>query len=396
MLPRLDPADPVLLADPYPTYMRLRAAGPLCRFGPGSFGVTRHADVVALQKDPRLGSEFPDEYHRFSVGDGPASAFFSRIMLYRDAPEHLRLRRLVGKAFTPAVVRRLRSYIESLVDELMTPALHRGHTEVVADLAYTLPVRVVCTLMGIPPEARDEVRRYAIDLGRAFSAIVPADSRPAADRAVRWLRGHIGSLLDQRAERPADDLLSRLLTAEDGGDSLSRDEIVDNTVFAFFAGFETTVHLITTGYVALLDNPDQWARLRADPGLAGSAVEEFLRYDAPIQGTARLVREPVEVGGRKIRAGRVLVLLLGSANRDERAFADPDRLDVAREPNPHVTFGGGSHLCLGAFLARMEGVAVFSWLASRVARIEPSGDVVQRTDTPFRAHARVPVALTSG
>jgi len=391
--PRFNPLDPAVLDDPYPTYAELRAAGPLCRFGPGSWGVTRHADVVALQRDPRLGSEFPPAYHAMSTGDGATSAFFSRIMLYRDPPEHRRLRQLMGKAFSPAVVRGIRSDIEELVDRLLAPALDTGRMDVVTDLAYPLPVLVICRLMGIPAQASDDVRRHAINLGRAFSAIVPPEARGAADEAVDWLRGYLGELLDQRRRDPGDDLLSHLLRAEEAGETLSHDEIVDNTVFSFFAGFETTVHLITTGFAALLNHPDQLDRLRAEPDLVPTAVDEFLRYDAPIQGTARYVKERLEIGGHTVRQGRVLVLLLGSANHDERVFDAPERLDVGRTPNPHVTFGGGGHLCLGAFLARLEGQVVFDRVARQLATLEPSGNLVRATDTPFRAYATVPVTL---
>jgi cytochrome P450 len=393
LAPRFDALDPDVLDDPYPTYAQLRAAGPLCRFGPGSWGVTRHADVVALQRDQRLGSEFPEAYHHMSIGAGPASAFFQRIMLYRDPPDHLRLRRLMGSTFTPAVIRSLRGYIEQLVDELMTASLDTGHCDVVGELAYPLPVLVISKLMGIPPTAHDEVRTHSMRLGRAFSAIVPADARAQAHVSVTWLRGYLGSLLEERRAHPGDDLLSELLRAEDDGDRLTHEEIVDNTVFSFFAGFETTVHLITNGFAALLRHPDQLRRLRDDPGLVGSAVEEFLRFEAPIQGTARLVREPVRIGDTIIRAGRVLVLMLGSANHDERVFDDPERLDIGRTPNPHVTFGGGGHLCLGAFLARTEAQVVFDWVLKRTRSIEAAGDLVRETDTPFRAFASVPLAI---
>jgi cytochrome P450 len=392
--PRYDPTDPELVDDPYPTYTRLRAAGPLVRFGPGGFGVTRYADVAALQRDPRLGSEFPDEYHEMSVGLGPAAQFFARIMLYRDPPEHLRLRRLMGKAFSPALVRALRTHIGELVDELLDAALARGSADLVTDLAYPLPVLVICKMMGIPAQARTDVRDRATALGRAFSAIVPQTARAGADEAVLWLRAHLGELLDQRRRAPGDDLLSALLAAQEQGESLTPDEIVDNTVFAFFAGFETTVHLITTGCAALLAHPGEYAKLRADPALVPGAVEEFLRYDAPIQGTARLVREPVEIGGRTIRAGRVVVLMLGSANHDERVFADPARLDVTRSPNPHLTFGGGAHLCLGAFLARTEGAVVFDRLVRRLAPMRAAGPAVRQTDTPFRGYDSIPVLLS--
>lgn len=392
LAPRFDALDPNVVADPYPEYARLREAGPVCRLGPGSWGVTRWTDVTSLQHDPRLGSEFPAGYHDISVGSGPASAFFQRIMLYRDPPDHVRLRRLMGRAFSPAVVRQLRSYVSELVDELLEPALRTGRMDVAQELAYPLPVRVVCRLMGIPPESTDDVRRHATNLGRAFTAVVPEHARADADIAVRWLREHIGALLDERRSRRGDDLLSRLLDAEESGETLTHDEIVDNTVFSFFAGFETTVHMITTGVAALLRHPGELARLRADRSLAGTAVDEFLRWDAPIQGTARYVREPLEIAGRPIRRGRVVVLMLGSANHDEQRFDRPDRLDVGRTDNPHVTFGGGAHLCLGAFLARMEGAVVFDRLA-RLAVLEPGGPAVRENDTPFRAYASVPVLI---
>jgi cytochrome P450 len=393
LLPRYDALDPEVIEYPYPAYARLREESPLCRFGPGAYGVTRHSDVIALQRDPRLGSEFPEQYHHMSVGDGPASAFFQRIMLYRDAPDHTRLRKLVGKAFTPATVRRLRSHIEELVSQLMAPALGAGKCDVVSTLAYPLPVLVISKLMGIPPAAHDDVRRHSIRLGRAFSAIVPASARGEADEAVRWLRDYIGQLLEERRAAPGDDLLSDLLRAEEDGQKLTHEEIVDNTVFSFFAGFETTVHLITNGFALLLRHPEQLERLRRDPSLVASAVEEFLRFEAPIQGTARLVHEPVTVGGHKVRAGRVLVLMLGSANHDESVFTDPGTLDVGRTPNPHVTFGGGGHLCLGAFLARTEGQVVFEWLLRNTSTVKAAGEPVRELDTPFRAYSSVPIAL---
>jgi cytochrome P450 len=392
LLPRLDVLAPEVHADPYPAYARLRAAGPLCRMGPGTFGVTRHADVAALLRDRRLGSEFPAAYHRRSVGDGAAGEFLGRIVLYRDPPPHTRLRRLLGAAFSPGIVQGLRARVTALVDELLAPGRDTGRFDAVAALAQPLPVLVVCELMGIPADHRAEVRPHAADLGRAFGAVVPPADRAAADAAVGWLRGYLHALLAERRRRPGTDLLSRLLAAEEGGATLSPEEIVDNAVFAFFAGFETTVHLLAAGTAALLAHPAQQALLRADPGLVPVAVEEFLRYDPPIQGVARLVREPVRLGDRTLRPGRVAVLLLGSANHDEAIFAAPDRLDIGRRPNPHLSFGGGAHLCLGAALARLEGAVVFGRLLADFRALEPAGPTVRRHSGAFRTYASVPVA----
>jgi cytochrome P450 len=391
--PRFDARDPVVAADPYRVYRELRAAGSLCRMGPASFGVTRYADVVRLIRDPRLGSQFPEAYHRMSAGDGAASGFFSQIILYRDPPEHTRLRRLIGKAFSPSLVRRFRPDIERMVAGLLAPAAGRGSFDAVTELAFPLPVMVVCALMGIPESDYGLIRPHALSLSKAFSAIVPQADRAAADHAVAWLRGYLGDVLEQRRADRGDDLLSRLLAAEDDGATLTHEEIIDNAVFSFFAGFETSTNLIATGCAVLLDHPDQQDLLRRDLDLVPRAVEEFLRYDSPIQGTARMVNEAVEVDGRTIRAGRVLVLLLGSANRDPERFTDPEELRVTRDPNPHLAFGGAAHTCLGAALARVEADVVFRALLSQTRSMRPAGPATRQAGSTLRAYASVPVAL---
>lgn len=389
--PRFDPLDPAVIGDPYPTYARLRAAGALCRGGAGQWVVTRYADVAALLSSPKLGHEFPDAYHELSLGRGAASHFFRRIMLYRDPPDHTRLRRLVASAFAPAMLRAREADIRAIADGLLAPLRERMRFDVVADLALPLPVMVICALLGIPSVDVAEVAPRAADLGRAFGVRVGERDRAAADRAVEWLRGYLASLLEARRREPGDDLLSRMARVDEEGGGLTRDEIVDNAVFLFFAGFETTAGLIGNGVAALLEHPGELARLRADRSLLRSAVEELLRYDAPIQGVARIVREPVQLDGRTIRAGRVLVLLLGSANRDERQFRDPDRVDIARGPNEHVSFGGGPHGCLGAFVARLETAIVIDALLRTFESIEPDGPPVRDTSTRFRALAALPI-----
>jgi cytochrome P450 len=393
--PRFDARDPAVLDDPYPRYAELRAAGPLARGGPGTWLVTRHAEVAALLGDRRLGNALPPEYHDLSLGAGPASAFFQRIIFYRDAPEHTRLRRLMAAGFTPRLVGRLRQRIAELVDELLEPAVHTGRFDAIADLAYPLAFTVICLLVGIPPDERKAVQSRAVDLGRGFASGLTAQERAATDAATLWLQDYLERLLRERARTPGDDLLSRMLAAEDGPDRLGHEHIVDNCVFLFWAGFETVLSVIGTGVAALLRFPGEFARLRRDPSLVGSAVEEFLRYDAPIQGTSRIVREALRVDGRRLSRGRVVVLLLGAANHDERVFAAPGRLDIGRRPNPHLSFGGGPHRCLGNVLARAEGAVVFEHLAQRFSALEPAGPATRRTTmTWMRAHASIPVAST--
>ncbi|MEU6217674.1 cytochrome P450 [Streptomyces sp. NPDC047022] len=393
---KFDSRDPAVLQNPYPIYRELRDSGGLSRGGPGQWVVSRYDDVAPLLRDRRLSHEYPPEYHEFSTGEGPAQSFFQRIVLDRDAPDHTRLRRLMAQAFSPRLIQQMHGYVERKVGELLTPALERGTFDAVTELAFPLPVSVVCELVGIPPVDRDLVRPYAIDLAKAFALYVPEEDRAAAHGAVAWLREYIGELLRGRRASLGEDLLSRMIVAEDAeqpGGRLTAEEIVDNTVFLFFAGFETTTNLIATSVAALVDHPDQAARLRRDPELLPGAVEEFLRFDAPIQATARLVREPVEVGGRTVRAGRVLVLLLGSANHDERRFAAPERLDVGRAPNPQLSFGGGAHHCLGAHLARIEGRAAIGWLLRHAPALKAAGEVVRRPSVTFRSYRSVPVAL---
>jgi cytochrome P450 len=390
--PRFNALDAAVIADPYPVYARLRATGPLARGGAGTWVATRYADVAPLLRDSRLSSGFPIEYHRMSAGDGAAAEFMSSIILYRDPPAHTRLRRLIAQAFRGSAVRGLERQVDALVDELLDPVLERGELDAIRDLALPLPVRVVCELMGLPAVDHEAIGPQALALGRAFAAVVPGAAREQADRAVAWLREYLGAALEERRRRPGDDLLSAMLAAEAGDERLSHEEIVDNAVFAFFAGFETTTNLIGNGLAALLDEPDELARLRAAPALVPSAVEEFLRFDAPIQGVARLVLEPVSVADRNVRAGRVLILLIGSANRDEAAFDSPDRLRIDRDPNRHLSFGGGIHYCMGAPLSRIEARSAFSRILARTAALQLAGDPVRQTDASFRAFARLPIA----
>ncbi|MEU7218951.1 cytochrome P450 [Nocardia iowensis] len=392
--PRIEAHTLTMLNDPYPKYAELRQAGALCRGGPAQWLVTRYVDVAALLSDPRLAHQFPEAYHRFSAGDTPIRSFFQRIILGRDRPDHTHLRRLMGQAISPGLVRRLHADITTLVDDLLLNAQAKGTLDLVADIAFPLPVMVVCRLLGISADDQDEVRPHAIDLGKAFAAVVPEQERLAGGRAVTWLRAYIDELLAQRRRRPGDDLLSRMLTAEDDGRRLTHEDIVDNAVFLFFAGFETTTSLIATGSAALLQHPDQLALLRRQPTHIPHAIEEFLRYDAPVQVTARLTKQPIAIAGRTIKPGRVVVLSIGSANHDERQFHNPEQLDVTRDPNPHLSFGGGIHYCLGASLARIEATVLFTGLIERFPTIEPAGAPVRQLGASFRSFARLPVYLS--
>jgi cytochrome P450 len=392
-LPKYDALDPAVMENPYPTYAMLRAAGRICRGGPGLWVVTHHADVTALLKDHRLGNHLSAEQARYSFGETGIASFFERIILNVSPPRHTYLRKLMGAAFSPTRVRGLTATITRVVDELLVPTLDSRELEVVRDLAIPLPVRVVCALIGIPFEELDVVQPRAALLCKAFGTRIPEHERQEVDEALRWLRDYIGAMARERESRPGEDLLSTMLGAQSGAEAVTREAVIDNVVFLFFAGFETTRNLIATGCEALCAWPDQFGRLRANPGLLPRAVDEFLRYDTPIQVAGRRVLEPVEIDGLVIRRDRMLTLLLGSANHDEAVFDRPETLDIARSPNPHVSFGGGIHYCLGALLARTEAMSAFGRLASRFAAMELTGSPVRALSASFRSYSQVPVRV---
>jgi cytochrome P450 len=347
--------------------------------------------VVALLRNPRLRNHFPLEYHRLSAGAGPAHELMQRIMLHHDHRRHTLLRDLFERSFRAEALARLRPRIVRMVDDLLGSALAAGDADAVRDLAAPLPVMVVLSIIGMHHADRHEIGRRVVDLGKAFASRVAAEDRLAADEAVAWLRSCVSDALDERRRNPVDDLLSALVNADPR--EIGRDELVDNVVFLLFAGFETTSSVIATGLAALLDHPSQLAVLQREPALIPTAVEEFIRYDSPIQSRLRYVHEPIAIGDRTIKPGRVLLLLLGSANRDPRQFRRPDDLDVARTPNLHVGFGVGDHYCLGAGLARMETAILLQCVLERIARMEPAGDPVRAIGGAFRGYERLPVRL---
>lgn len=391
-LTKFDPTAPEIIEDPYPAYRRLRDAGPLCRGGPGEWVVTRYDEVRQMLSDPRLSVEFPEAYHRVAIGDGPAAEFRRRIVLTRDPPAHTRLRRVMHGALGSPLVRRHREHVAAVVDEMLRPALQARRIEVVAELANPLAASVLCDLIGVPADDRDEIRPRALTLATAFLPFVPESERPAVDEAVTWLRAYFDALFDERRARPCNDLVSQLATSDDSG--LSREEIVDNMFFLVFSGFETTVNVIAATCAQLASRPDELRRVVGDPTLVASAVEEVLRYDATIQATGRLIREPVSIGGRRLREGRALLLLLASANRDERRFPNPDLFDVGRTDNAHLSFGGGVHVCLGAAMARMEAGVVLEALLRLTRRFELTDAPAMAPKPLFRAYSSVSLALS--
>lgn len=403
----LDFARSGFLRDPYPTYRALREAGPLHRVenGPMRFWVvTRHADVLALLRDPRVTVDrLPPEVTGAAAAPvDPATLnplartlrTLSRVMLFRDPPDHTRLRGLANKAFTPRMVESLRPRIAALVEELLAPLEAGARFDVVHELAEPLPIRVIAELLGLPASDRKQLKAWSDDLAVLLDGSIALQhvgrGLQSAIAVLEYLRGH----LDERRRKPREDLLSAMLAAHERDENLTEDEVLATALLVMGAGHETTTNLIGNAVLALLRNPGELARLRAEPALLPSAVEEFLRYDAPVQGTGRATREPIELHGTTIAARQEIVLPIGCANRDPGVFPDPDRLDVARGDTRHVSFGHGIHFCLGAGLARLEAQLAIGGLLARAPGLAPAvddADLVWRPGWLLRGLTALPV-----
>lgn len=375
---------PEVLADPYPTYHRLRAEAPVYwNEGIGGWCVTRYRDVAALLRDPRTSCErlgrmlrhlSPTEQRELE----PLTTAFRRWLVFIDPPDHTRLRALIGGAFTPAVIEPMRSRIETLVDELLDAVVAADAPDLIADLAYPLPAVVICEMLGARPEDREQIRRWSDDITLVGAGRLDLETMRRIQRGVLEMTAYFREIAAERRAQPQPqpDLLSSLLAAEEAGDRLHIEELLATCALLLFAGHVTTTHLIGNGVLALLRHPDQLQRLRSAPELIPSAVEEILRYESPIQYINRAVVEDLTIDGQQIRAGQIVMTIVGAANRDPEQFADPDRFDVARGNNRHLAFGLGAHFCVGASLARLEGTIALAGILRRLPNLR------LRTSTP--------------
>lgn len=366
-----DPWEPSFVADPYPGYAALRAGGRAHYFEPSrQWLIPHYEDVRALLRDRRLGRTY---LHRFSheefgrTAPPPEHEPFHTLnghgMLDLEPPDHTRLRRLVSKAFTPRMVERLAPTVARLADELVESFVAEGGGDLVAAVAEPLPVAVIAEMLGIPPADRAPLRPWSADICGMFELNPGEETARRAVRASVEFSAYLRELIAARRRDPGEDLISGLVAAYDEGDRLSEQEMISTCVLLLNAGHEATVNSTGNGWLSLFRNPDQLALLRSDPdALLPTAVDELLRYDTPLQLFERWVLDDIEVGGTVIPRGSEVAMLFGSANRDPARFTDPDRLDLSRTDNPHFSFGGGIHYCLGAPLARLELAASFGAL----------------------------------
>jgi hypothetical protein len=388
-------------SDPYPLYKRLRENDPVHR-SRAIFGwiLFRHADCVELLRDPRFSAddrnfigytrqraiEIAGGLHNRNEANEP-------VMLRRDPPDHTRLRSLVNKAFTPRAVDRLRGRIEELADQLISEIGKRKELDLIADFAVPLPVTVIADMLGIPSKDQALFKRWSDHLVGFLDPQASPGARVLRRTADEFFE-YMSGIAAERRRQPADDPMTALVQAEERGDRLSEQELHGTLALLLAAGNETTTNLIGNGMLALLRHPQQLERLRQDPGLVDTAVEEMLRWDSPVQFTMRIPMRDIELHGHRLRKGEAVVAVLGSANRDAQVFERADTFDIGRRENPHISFGHGIHFCLGAQLARLEARVAFRELLRRLPDMRLGDEAPRwRRLTFLRGVHRLPIRI---
>lgn len=393
-----NPLQPGFIDNPYPHYQRMRDMDPVHEHPLGFWLVTRYDDVSALLRSNLSvearnlsGGLVADQIAEFSE----AGNALSLSMLDRDPPDHTRLRNLVVKVFTPKSIAALEPKITTLVDESLDQIAEQQTVDLIEALAFPLPFAVISEMLGTPPTDHVRLRDLTGTLVRSLEVVTDPEVLRAIVAAEIELTDMMNEIIAWKRNNPADDLLTALIAANHDGDQLTDDELVAQVLLLYVAGHETTVNLIGNGVLALLRNPDQLAFLRAQPDLAPNAIEEFLRYDSPVQQSRRITLAPHTIAGREIPAGMFVIAGLASANHDERHFGpDANKLRIDREnARTQVSFGAGPHHCLGAALARLEGRIAISRLATRFPNLSPNGDVEWNGRLNLRGAAKLPIAI---
>jgi unspecific monooxygenase len=406
---RFDPYDPGFLDDPYPTYAQLRSESPV--FYDDSWELTfftHHADVSGILKDrERFGRDFrhrldpgevdQDLYERIYPTRWPTwTRYIRESFIDLEPPRHTRLRRLVSQAFTRRSSEAFRTQLEEAADRILDRVLEQGSTEVIDDFATPIPVAMIAELMGIPGQDHEQLLRWSHAIVKVFDKNVTDEEGEAAEQATSDFVAYLQDVVEDRRSHGGDDLISSMLEVEEGGDTLTDEEIVGTSILTLNAGHEATVHAIGNGLLALARNQDQYRRLRSgEVGIEG-AVDELLRFDSPLQMFERWVLTDTEVSGSRLEKGSKVGLLFGSANHDPDVFGpDPEQLDLERNPNPHLSFGAGLHYCVGAPLARVELEAAFGRFSARVADLDLRGTSDRIQSLVFRGVQRLEIEVTA-
>ncbi len=402
-----DPFDPRFHDDPAELYIELRAQNPVHRSPLGFWVFTRHADCLAVLRDKRSSSDArnvdPEAIGAPVVTqgpEGPAVQIYDDLspFIFRDPPDHTRLRGLVQKAFTPRVVESLRGRATELASMFVDNALERGDVDLVADFAYALPVRLIGEMLGVPEADLVMFKDWSDATARGLDPdfLLPPEDLQGRLEALISFMGYFGKLIEERRASLGDDLLSKLIQAEENGISLTQGELIATCILLLVAGHETTVNLLSGGLLELMRHPDQLVRFRDDPGVLRTGIEEMTRYVSPVHMTGRTALEDMEIGGETIQKGEFMMLLLACANRDPAVFKEPETFDIGRVDNPHLGFGFGTHFCIGASLARLEAQVAFPELLGRVKSIELATDeLAYRDNLVLRGLKTLPVHLTA-
>jgi len=395
------PEDPATLANPYPLFARMRDEDP-CHWSPRlkSWVLTRYADVkaVCLDKDG-VSSDRLRPYFNSLPGNETARIsdiirYLSLWMVFKDPPEHTRLRRLTGKVFSTRAMQAMRPRVEEIASHLLNGLDGRDQIDLLADYAGPLPCMVIMAMLGVPLDSLAEVKRMSDEIALFIgSSRTSPEKYDTAEAATHEMAAYFQHLISQRRASPRDDALSELVHMTDGDDRFSEDELVATCIMMLFAGHETTTNHIGNGLLSLMRFPAEQARLRQQPDLAGAAVEELLRYDGPSGAQVRIVTREQKLHGRTLEPGQRVFMMLNSANRDPRAYEDPDRLDLGRDGVPHLSFGFGTHICIGFPLARVEGAVAIPALLARYDRIEPLAEPEWINSLVFRGMKALPVSV---
>ncbi len=388
--------------NPYPVYQRLREVAPVYWSQTwGCWILTRYDDVVHTLQDYKSFSSLGRLTATMELPEPlweqvkPLVDHYSQGLINVDPPDHTRMRQLVHMAFTPRTIRRLAGNIEAIVNRLLDKVRERGEMDVIWDFSYPLPVQVIAELMGIPVADHEQFKYWSGKIVEFMANPKPVpDILLGSQAALLALRAYFRDIINDRRAAPQDDLLSGLVAAEADGNHLNEDELLATCVTILIGGHETTTYLIASAMLSLLQNPDEMVKLRDDPSLIGTAVEEFLRYEGPFQRNRRLATTDVMVGDQQIKKGQLVMQMLGAANRDPLYFPEPDKLDIMRQPNRHLAFGYGPHFCLGASLARLEAPIAINALLRCLPNIQLGVEEVVWENTVFRGLKRLPITFT--